>query len=147
MAHIPHFMNLGVRVYQVDLWRWQHNWEAHQHTYSGIVTLRMRRAHPCLQGVILITMRTVLTLDLSLNHHFPHPSTSCGGRFHGYRYPRGLSLSCSRGRDWLWLEVQCRRDSSSFFFHRHGSRPIYWWGHWHGGCCTRLGGVRAWGGS
>ena len=73
MAHIPHFMNVGVRLHQAEPWRWQHDWERHLHTYTGIVTFRMSRAHPGPQGIIPFTTRTTLTLDLSLSHPFAQP--------------------------------------------------------------------------
>jgi len=63
MAHLPHMLNISVRPHHPEPWRWHHDWEAHRHSYSGVVTLRLMRAHPGPGGWIPVMMQTVLTLD------------------------------------------------------------------------------------
>jgi len=38
MAHLPHMMNISLRPHHPELWQWHHDWDAHHHSYSGIVT-------------------------------------------------------------------------------------------------------------
>jgi len=73
MAYRPHMLNISVRPHHSEPWRWHHDWEAHRHSYSVVVTLRLMRAHPSPKGWIPVTMQTVLTLDLSGSNPFARP--------------------------------------------------------------------------
>jgi len=73
MAHLPHMVNIFVRPHHPEPWRWQHDWEAHRHSYSGVVSFRLMRAHPSPGGWIPMTMQTVLTMDLSESNPFARP--------------------------------------------------------------------------
>jgi len=73
MAHLPYMMNISVRPHHPEPWRWHHDWETHRHSYSGIVTFRLIRAHPEPGGWIPLTMQTILTLNLSRSNPFTWP--------------------------------------------------------------------------
>jgi len=70
MGPAPYFMNLYLSLHQPEQWQWQHRWDQHQHTYEGLVMLRLIKALPGPQGWIPITMQTRITLDLSHNNPF-----------------------------------------------------------------------------
>jgi len=66
-------VNISVRPLRAGRGHWHHDWDAHQHEYHGMLTLRLTRPGPGLDQWIPLTFCTCLTLDFSVGDPFAPP--------------------------------------------------------------------------